>query len=113
MLAFVNHFYKNNILKYDRYTIRRGEPKRLELFCNKCKTHIMSYQKDGPGPLYRCYLDRIIYPKSITQHESIETMPNLICYLCDNFIGIPGVYVKHNETRLVYNMFPDAFFEGY
>lgn len=43
----------------DDYKVARGEPKMLEITCNKCKAIVMYYQKDGEGNLYRLYFDRI------------------------------------------------------
>jgi len=38
--------------KNDSYTRRRGAPAMLMISCALCNEYIMSYQKDGPGPLF-------------------------------------------------------------
>ena len=78
---------------YDVFTERRGDPEMLELFCAACNHPLIMYQKDGPGPLKRCYLDRIHYPKSTDQQP-------LKCSSCKALIGTKYIYEK--EDRLAY-----------
>jgi hypothetical protein len=49
--------------KRDTYTRARGTPVMLTISCSLCETYLMSYQKDGPGPLKCCYIDRIHHPE--------------------------------------------------
>lgn len=61
----------------------------------------MTYQKDGPGQLLRCYLDRIHLPKELYKRQ-FETFkkseaPNLECSTCGTVIGIPMIYEKENK----------------
>lgn len=77
---------------YDAFTTARGEPALLKIFCS-CKQFLMYYQKDGPGPLKRCYLDRILYPK----HPDLE----LRCSVCQQLIGIPILYEKEQRRALL------------
>jgi hypothetical protein len=87
--------------KKDSYMKRRGTPVMLEIFCAGCDGYIMHYQKDGPGPLKRCYLDRIHLPQSLEQRQYDEfnkkASPKLICEQCEAVIGSPIVYEKENR----------------
>ncbi len=64
----------------------------------------MSYQKDGPGPLLRCYLDRIHHQNIVKKSEEpfIKNIPKLLCPSCHVTIGMPMVYEK--ENRFAYLM---------
>jgi len=93
---------------YDVYTQRRGEPKMLNIHCDDCGDLLIKYQKDGPGRLLRCYLDRIHAPQVFKnrQHDrfDVRTAPNLSCQNqnCRLIIGRPMIYA--NETRPAYRM---------
>lgn len=92
--------------KKDVYARRRGKPKMLLLACSQCQCYLMAYQKDGPGPLIRCYLDRIVHPLSLQQrqYESFNehTAPSLQCHQCKVVIGSPMIYEK--ECRPAYHL---------
>lgn len=93
-------------LKHDKYRKSRGGYSRfLEIHCEKCGNFLAIYQKDGPGPLKRMYLDRIFSPKSLTdlQKNTLKKIPNLVCPRCKQVIGIPFVYKK--EQRLALRLF--------
>lgn len=46
----------------DRYQKKRGGYSTfLVVRCHHCKSKIFAYQKDGPGPLKRSYLNRVRY----------------------------------------------------
>jgi len=98
-------------LKNDSYTKRRGAPSILQIYCAPCNEYIISYQKDGPGPLLRCYLDRIHHPEELAarQHEPFnkKTSPKLTCTKCNTTIGSPIIYEK--ENRPAYHMRPGFF----
>lgn len=88
-------------IKKDRYRIARGGYSRfLNIFCQNCSSHILLYQKDGPGPLKRLYLDRIVAPDKLVNLHTGKAVPNLICGNCKQTIAIPGTYRK--ENRAVY-----------
>ena len=56
--------------KKDKYKIARGTYSRLlNLHCRVCGNILAIYQKDGPGDLRRLYMDRILYPKKLTNLE--------------------------------------------
>jgi hypothetical protein len=93
----------------DSYTIRRGEPAMLELHCAQCNAFVMMYQKDGPGPLLRCYWDRIHGPKGLVglQNSATPSTLKLLCPHCSSLIGEKGLYEK--EQRLVFNLVEGSF----
>ncbi len=66
----------------------------------------MYYQKDGPGPLLRCYWDRIHYPKALGPKlcalSNLSLAPVLLCSFCRVVIGTPMIYEK--EHRFAYHM---------
>lgn len=80
----------------------------MEIHCEKCNHVIALYQKDGPGPLKRMYLDRIFSPKSLIglERARLKFIPNLVCPECKQLIGIPFVYKK--EQRLAFRLFEGA-----
>ncbi len=93
--------------KDDGYREARGGATRfLELACGDCGTVVMVYQKDGPGPLWRCYLDRIFAPPELAtlQHRVSHKreMSNLTCPQCGKLLGVPDVYEP--ENRLAYRL---------
>jgi hypothetical protein len=97
--------------KNDSYAKRRGTPVMLAISCAKCNMYIMHYQKDGPGPLLRCYLDRIHYPEELHNRQytlfNKKTFPQLSCNSCTTIIGLPIIYEK--ENRPAYHMRPGFF----
>ena len=97
--------------KNDSYAKRRGVPVMLAISCAKCNAYIMHYQKDGPGPLLRCYLDRIHHPEELHKRQytpfNKKTFPQLSCNSCTETIGSPIIYEK--ENRPAYHMRPGFF----
>ena len=98
-------------LKSDTYRKTRGGYSRfLNIYCSNCKNHILLYQKDGPGPLKRLYLDRIFAPnnlKSLYLTRDIKKIPNLVCPDCYHQIGI--IYEYPKEKRLAFLINPISF----
>ena len=97
---------KDLSLKHDKFRKSRGGYSRiLEISCEKCGNFLAVYQKDGPGPLKRMYLDRIFSPKNLTNLQKIplKKIPVFICPRCKQVIGIPFVYKK--EQRLAFRLF--------
>jgi ribosomal protein S27E len=79
----------------DRYrAVRGGSSAYLTIGCAACGTPLLLYQKDGPGTLYRMYLDRILAPPALAslQHTcaSKEDMPNLTCPACGAVVAAPA-----------------------
>lgn len=98
-----------SVFKNDKYKKTRGGYSRLlDVSCAKCATHLFYYQKDGPGILKRTYLDRIYGSKKYAhlEHESLKSVPQLICTNCKQLIRVPFNYVK--EQRLAYRLFVGA-----
>jgi len=92
---------------------RDGNSVLLDIYCSKCNTRLMIYQKDGIGSLVRSYLDRILWPDnlaSLSKDLSIKgtkDLPNLSCGSCNLLIGIPMVYAP--ERRLAYRLIRGAY----
>ena len=87
-------------LKSDKFRKSRGGYSRLlQISCERCGNDIALYQKDGPGPLKRMYVDRIIRPDILVDMKdvSIKKFPNLACSKCQNIIGIPFIYEKEKR----------------
>ena len=95
-------------IKRDRYLrVRGGKARMLDVFCAACNTLVLTYQKDGPGQLLRCYLNRIFAPPSLErlQHDPAITepkyMPNLVCPHCQALIGTP---MRYSDERLAFRL---------
>ncbi len=87
--------------KSDRFKKNRGGYSRLlSLSCEKCKTQLMIYQKDGQGILKRLYLDRIVAPDDLKGKEKLE------CKKCKTVLGTQTIYQK--ENRPAYRLFAGA-----
>jgi len=88
------------------------------IYCSNklCGSELFKYQKDGLGPLLRCYSDRIIKNinlKTETHSESIADIigDKLICNTCGNVISdSKSIYTKknveynHSENRESYEL---------
>jgi ribosomal protein S27E len=84
-------------LAQDKFRKARGGYARLlEIRCEKCKTLLCLYQKDGPGPLRRMYIDRIVKTYA-------EAGKKLVCHKCGHVLGIRYVYEK--EKRPAFRLF--------
>jgi len=87
-------------IKKDKYLRERGgTAKIINVSCAKCDSLIFIYQKDGPGWLKRCYLNRIISPKQENYKDK------LICK-CGELIGS---IIKHKDGRLAYGLIRGKF----
>ena len=76
----------------------------LDIYCEKCGTHIALYQKDGPGELRRMYVDRIHAPEDIKDNVSAQI--DLTCKSCNRLIATRRTYEK--EQRQAYFIFAYA-----
>lgn len=92
---------------YDQYTESRGEPSMLKILCSSCNEFLCDYQKDGPGPLLRCYCDRIHSPKDLKKAIQNSTPQLLCCRQCGQTIGEKGIYEK--EQRLAFFLKEGSF----
>ena len=101
---------KNNLkLKRDKFRTERGGCSRLlEFKCRSCGQPVLSYQKDGPGQIYRLYLDRIFGPIELInlQYKNLKEINPLKCSGCKKLIGVPYIYKK--ETRKSFRIFAGA-----
>ena len=88
-------------LKNDKYRKARGGRTRLfSVHCEGCNSPLFLYQKDGPGPLKRVYIDRILAPNDLGKTKQ------LICTKCKKVIGTYYIYEK--EKRPAYRLYQDA-----
>lgn len=97
--------------KKDKYRKARGGYSRfLNIYCSSCGSFLIIYQKDGPGPLKRAYLDRIFAPKELENLQNIKSIKDVKPLTCDNchaLIGKPYIYDK--ENRKAYLLDQTAF----
>lgn len=87
-------------------TSRGGRSQFLEISCDRCGHFIALYQKDGPGPLKRMYLDRVFAPGTLSKLQSVASfkkLPPFSCPSCGEELGVPMVYEK--EGRIAYKLF--------
>ena len=76
--------------------------------CRHCQTQLFAYQKDGDGPLLRCYLDRI---RERFDNWQLTDSLTIQCRNCLTIISFPqNYYIKqdqdrnHFEKRLAYEL---------
>jgi len=85
---------KNLDLKQDRFSKARGGKSTVLLItCKKCGEDLAVYQKDGPGPLKRLYLDRLVEPTTVAGE--------LVCKSCKKQVGIPYIYRDEKRPALL------------
>ena len=92
-------------IKNDVYRKSRGGYSvLLDLYCTYCNELLFSYQKDGPGPLKRLYLDRISNSNIYQNLQSLspKSIPQLSCPNCNETIGV--LYVYKPESRFAYRL---------
>ncbi len=100
-------------IKKDAFSrVRGGNSEMLLIGCGNCQSPLLIYQKDGPGPLKRCYIDRIAYVWGGDGNRSpdpIESLheSGLNCPHCRQIIGSPMVY--KNEKRPAVKMSRGSF----
>ena len=86
-------------MKNDKYSQARGGWSRiLDISC-EYGHHVCYYQKDGPGPLKRMYIDRMI---------NFDPSDNniLACPTCDHELGYKITYAK--EKRPAFRLFQSS-----
>lgn len=84
----------------DAFLAERGGTSTLLLAsCAQCGTDIFLYQKDGPGPLLRCYFDRIHHDSTLAVHER-----QAFCRRCGLPLGRSGLY---RDSRHAIFLYPD------
>jgi hypothetical protein len=99
-------------MKKDKYFRERGgKAKIINVSCTSCGKLIFVYQKDGPGWLKRCYLNRIIEPQEYAKMQKDKRIKepydfgNLVC-TCGNVLGSP---IKHKDGRLAFHLIRGKF----
>ena len=95
--------------KSDKYRKARGGYSRfLNVLCEHCGAKILVYQKDGPGPLKRLYLDRIFAPENLANFQKlpINKISSLTYPKCKSVLAVPYIYKK--EQRKAYRLFVGA-----
>jgi ribosomal protein S27E len=98
---------KKHRKKKDKYRkTRSGGSTYLNISCAACDRPILLYQKDGPGTLYRMYLDRILAPAHLVdlqaRYADKSDMPGLQCPDCGELLAVPMVYSP--EGRLAFRV---------
>lgn len=86
-----------NTFLLDKYKEARGGWSRmLSITCKSCDRFLFFYQKDGPGPLKRSYLDRIeSYIPSFNNHGYFH------CPYCKECLGFSEPYKKENNRPAI------------
>jgi ribosomal protein S27E len=99
---------KREFFSDKRREVRGGSAQMLELSCAKCGHKFFHYQKDGPGPLLRLYLDRIHAPKKFVglQNKPLGSLKVIGCLDCGRLIAMPQMYKA--EKRKAYRVFQGA-----
>lgn len=100
-------------MKNDKYRrARGGSAQMLNLYCSNCAAFLLLYQKDGPGSLMRCYLNRIFRPSKLEKLQSNpeikepNDLPPLKCSKCHNVVGTP---MRYTDGRLAYRLLRGTF----
>jgi len=105
--------YDFHLIKDGYRKARDGNSVLLDIYCSKCNTRLMIYQKDGIGTLLRSYLDRILWPEKLaslsndSRIRETKDIPNLSCERCNSLIGIPMIYAP--ERRLAFRLIRGSF----
>lgn len=91
--------------KNDKFKKARGGYSRLlAIHCASCEKSIALYQKDGPGPLKRMYIDRI---------SKLDIKPrkkgDFTCPACGKILGTFFIYQK--EQRPAIRLYQDSIFK--
>lgn len=96
-------------MKKDKYLRKRGgAAKIVNVSCADCGKLLFVYQKDGPGGLKRCYLNRIISPEKLHHDKTIKEPKDLKNLKCDCGV-ILGSPIKHKDGRLAFHLIRGKF----
>lgn len=80
----------------DEYRVARNNHSRLlEISCEKCGSFLFHYQKDGPGPLKRCYTDRVFEKENFVLASSLA-----VCKACHFPFGLYIMFQKENRPAI-------------
>jgi len=67
----------------------------------------MIYQKDGPGPLLRCYLNRIFSPPwlaALADDNAVREPGDLNVLNCSHCLAAIGIPSRYKDGRLAYHL---------
>lgn len=98
------------VIKDQYLASRGGHVSILSLKCRSCGALVGHYQKDGPGPLLRCYFDRFLTSPVESGNPRAwpaESKKLLRCPACERTLGAGELYEK--ENRPAFRLFSDAF----
>lgn len=96
-------------IKRDKFkTARSGHSNFLNVCCRDCGTHVLTYQKDGVGRLFRLYMDRINEPETLVdlQSRDLSEIPAIKCISCGKVIAVPYLYKA--EQRKAFRICGDS-----
>jgi GTP cyclohydrolase II len=97
-------------LKDDEFRrARGGAATLLTVSCAVCASALFRYQKDGDGPLFRCYLDRINngeFPVLASSDLPAVSPQLLTCPTCGSTIGELS---RYREGRLAFLLYQGMF----
>ncbi len=80
----------------------------MEISCSECGQYLITYQKDGPGPLKRCYWDRIHAPMEMSKlEEKVDQPEEFSCPSCNLLVGKKIFYKK--EPRMAFALIEGTF----
>jgi len=99
------------MIKDKYFRERGGSAKIINVSCAKCKNKLFIYQKDGPGWLKRCYVNRILWPENyiiLAKNKNLEPkeLPLLKCSSCQEIIGSP---MRHKDGRIAFSLIRGKF----
>jgi len=83
MRSFISDKFRKN---------RGGWSRFLTISCKICGTFLFHYQKDGSGPLKRCYLDRILNTQPKFNNRGF-----IFCPHCKACLGFNEPYAKEQN----------------
>lgn len=93
----------------DKYQRKRGKPQFFRIYRAICSEYVLLYQKDGPGPLKRMYLDRIFEPEDLAALQAVTSVGNVPRLTCPkgHVMALPMIYQP--EHRLAYLLIRGSF----
>ncbi len=68
----------------------------LKISCKACKKPLFVYQKDGPGPLKRSYIDRIVGKNPLLVQKDWVYCPH-----CKTCLGFNEPYAKEENRPAI------------
>lgn len=72
----------------------------LAINCASCEELLLVYQKDGLGPLKRCYVDRVAWQAEGEDGKKDLSHNPLQCPTCKETVGVPMIYKKEDRPAV-------------